>query len=163
MATYGTEAGDLMALLGVDDNRLALALGLRTGSRIRILHGSTSSTAAPAPRPTSDRRRSERLTPDQTRWAEAARLRPGFDVKVLDIGPRGVLIEAPTRLHIGSHAELTLFATDAATRLDLLGTVRRCQVSSLNPITYRGALEFQQPIDVQALLQPFLESSALSA
>jgi len=151
-----------MALLGVDETRMALTLGRRTGSRIRILHASTSSTATVAPRPTTERRRDDRLSPDQTRWAEAARLRPGFDVRVVDIGTRGVLIEAPTRLHIGTRVELTLFAADTPTRLELMGMVRRCHVSSLNPITYRGALEFSQPIEVQ-VLQPFLSAAALSA
>ena len=58
--------------------------------------------------------------------------------------------------------ELALFSSDSATRLDLMGVVRRCHVSSLNPLTYRGALEFQQPIEVLAL-QPFLAAEALTA
>lgn len=151
-----------MALLGIDESRFALALGHRTGSRIRILHGSTSSTAAAAPRRTTERRRAERLTPDQTAWAESARLRPGLDVRVVDIGVRGVLIEVTTRLHVGTRVELTLFAAETGMRLDLMGMVRRCHVSSLSPLTYRGALEFSQPIEVQTL-QPFLTAAALSA
>jgi hypothetical protein len=162
MSKVDNEAEYLMTLLGIDPSRTSLTLGRRTGTRIRILHGSTSSTAAQAPKPTSERRREPRLTPDQTRWAEAARLRPGVDVRVLDIGSRGVLIEAAQRLHIGVRVELTLFATDANTRLELMGVVRRCHVSSLSPITYRGALEFNQAIEVQAL-QPFLSTAALSA
>ena len=79
-------------------------------------------------------------------------------MRVLDIGSRGVLIEAPTRLHIGMRVELTLFATEANTRLDLMGVVRRCHVASLSPIAYRGALEFNQAIEVQAL-QPFLSTA----
>lgn len=162
MAGFDKEAEDLMALLGIDESRLALTLGHRTGSRIRILHGSTSSTVAAAPRHSTERRRAERLTPDQTPWAEAARLRPGLDVRVVDIGTRGVMIEAPTRLHIGTRVELTLFAAETGTRLDLMGMVRRCHVSSLSPLTYRGALEFSQAIEVQSL-QPFLTATALSA
>jgi hypothetical protein len=162
MAEVDKEVLDLTALLGIGGSTGTLTLGRRTGSRIRLLHGSTSSTAsAPAPN-TTERRRAERLAPDQTRWAEAARLRPGFDVRVIDIGPRGVLIEAPARLHIGLRVELALFASDAPTRLDLMGIVRRCHVSSLNPLTYRGALEFSQPIEVRAL-EPFLASAALTA
>jgi hypothetical protein len=162
MAGIDKEAADLMALLGVGESRMSLNLGRRTGSRIRLLHGSTSSTAAVAPRNTSERRRDVRLTPDQTRWAEAARLRPGFEVRVVDIGVRGVLIEAPTRLHIGSRVELTLLASDTPTRLEIMGIVRRCHVSSLSPLTYRGALEFHEPLEVQTL-QPFLATAALSA
>jgi hypothetical protein len=151
-----------MALLGIEGARPSLTLGRRTGSRIRILHGSTSSTAAAPPRNTSERRRDERLTPDQTRWAEAARLRPGFDVRIVDIGVSGVLLEAPTRLHIGSKVELTLFDSDTSKRLELGGIVRRCHVSSVSPLTYRGALEFHQQLDVQEL-RPFLSTAALSA
>ena len=162
MSKVDKEAEYLMALLGIDGTRPSLTLGRRTGTRIRILHGGTSSTAAPAPEPAADRRREPRLTPDQTRWAEAAKIRPGVDVRVLDIGSRGVLLEATSRLHIGLKVELTLFATDAKTRLDLLGIVRRCHVSSLSPITYQGALEFSQAIELSSL-QPFLATAALSA
>ena len=83
-------------------------------------------------------------------------------MRVLDIGSRGVLIEAPTRLHIGLRVELTLFEAEAKTRLELMGIVRRCHVASLSPIVYRGALEFSQAIEVQSL-RPFLSEAALSA
>jgi hypothetical protein len=162
MSKVDKEAEYLMALLGIDGSRPSLTLGRRTGTRIRILHGGTSTTTAPPAKPTADRRRDQRLTPDQTRWAEAAKLRPGVDVRVLDIGSRGVLIEAPSRLHVGVRVEITLYATDANTRLDLMGVVRRCHVSSLSPITYQGALEFNEAIEVKAL-QPFLNTAALSA
>ena len=161
MSEVDKEAAELIALLGLDNSRLSLALGRRTGSRIRILHGSSSSTAAPAPKHQGERRREARLAPEQTRWAEAAKLRPGFDVRVVDIGSRGVLIEAPTRLHIGVRVELSLFANETNNRLDLVAIVRRCHISNLSPLTYRGALEFHQTIEVQAL-EPFL-STALSA
>lgn len=162
MSKIDKEAEYLMALLGIDGSRPSLTLGRRTGTRIRILHGATSSTAAAAPKPTGERRREPRLTPDQTQWAEAAKIRPGVDVRVLDIGSRGVLLEATSRLHVGLKVELTLFATDANTRLDLMGIVRRCHVSSLSPITYQGALEFSQAIELKQL-QPFLATAALSA
>lgn len=156
------EALELFALLGVDPSRLAQPLGARIGSRIRLLHASTSATAAYAAKSTEERRREVRLSPDQTRWSDAARLRPGVDVRVVDIGSRGVLVEAPARLHIGTRVELALFTNDNAVRLDLLGTVRRCHVSNLSPLTYRGALEFSQPIELDQL-QPFLADQALSA
>jgi hypothetical protein len=43
-----------------------------------------------------------------------------------------------------------------------MGVVRRCHVSNLSPLTYRGALEFSQAIEVHTL-QPFLSPAALSA
>jgi hypothetical protein len=162
MPKAAKESEDLMSLLGIDGSNVALNLGRRTGTRIRILHGSTSSTAAVAPKHQGERRREERLPPEQTKWAEGAKLRPGFDVRIVDIGSRGVLIEAPTRLHIGVRVEITLFASDTATRLELMGVVRRCHISNLSPLTYRGALEFSQTVEVKAL-EPFLSPTALSA
>ena len=160
--TDGEEAQALFALLGVNPSRLTQPLGRRTGSRIRLLHSSTSATASYAPRTTEERRREARLSPDQTRVAESARLRPGFDIRIVDISARGVLIEAATRLHIGSRVELALFTSDTSMKLDMVATVRRCQISNLSPLTYRGALEFNQAIE-ERLLGPFLESEALSA
>ena len=160
--TAKEEALELFTLLGIDPERLSQPLGKRTGSRIRLLHGSSSATASYAPKNTEERRKTSRQSPDQTRVADGARLRPGFDVRIIDISPRGVLIEVPSRLHIGARAELALFLTDTAERLDLTGTVRRCHISNLNPLTYRGALEFTDAID-DRLLEPFVKVEALSA
>ena len=156
------EALELFAMLGVDPARLAQPLGKRTGSRIRLLHSSSSATASYAPKNTEERRRESRLTPDQTRVAETAKLRPGFDIRIVDISARGVLIEVPTRLHIGARVELALFTSDTSARLELLASVRRCHISNLTPLTYRGALEFNEPIEAK-LLDPFIEGTALSA
>lgn len=156
------EARELFAMLGVSPERMIQPLGSRTGSRIRLLHGGTSVTAAAAPKNTEERRREARLSPGETRWAETARLRPGVDVRVIDIGPRGVLIEAPIRLHIGTRVELALFTAETAVRLDLPGVVRRCHVANLSPLTYRGALEFAQALQ-QDQLEPFLSPEAISA
>jgi len=150
----------ILALLGLNPDRPSNTLGRRAGSRIRMLHGGTNNSAAP--RPTEDRRRAERLAPEQTKWADAARLRPGLDVRVVDIGTRGVLLETSVRLHIGQRMEITLQASDTGLRLDLAGTVRRCHIANLNPLTYRGALEFDTSIELQAL-EPFMASTALSA
>jgi hypothetical protein len=156
------EALELFAMLGVDPARLAQPLGKRTGSRIRLLHGSSSATGSFAPKNTEERRKESRRAPDKTRLAEAAKLRPGFDIRIVDISARGVLIEAPTRLHIGARVELALFVSDTSARLDLLASVRRCHISNLDPLTYRGALEFKEPIEPK-LLEPFMENTALSA
>jgi hypothetical protein len=83
-------------------------------------------------------------------------------VQVVDIAARGVLIEVPTRLHIGTRVELALFTSETGTRLDMVGTVRRCHISNLSPLTYRGALEFHEPIELQSL-EPFLKAEVLSA
>ena len=150
----------ILALLGLDSDRPSNSLGRRAGSRIRLLHGSTNSSAAA--RHNEERRREDRLAPEQTKWADAARLRPGLDVRVVDIGTRGVLLETSVRLHIGQRMEVVLQASDSGERLDLAGTVRRCHIASLSPLTYRGALEFDASIDLQAL-EPFMTAAALSA
>jgi hypothetical protein len=150
----------ILALLGLNPDRPANTLGRRAGSRIRLLHGSTNNSAAP--RPSEERRREERLAPDQTQWADAARLRPGMDVRVVDIGTRGVLVETTVRLHIGQRMEVGLLASETGRRLDLAGTVRRCHIANLSPLTYRGALEFDVSIELQTL-EPFMTPAALSA
>jgi hypothetical protein len=150
----------ILALLGLNPERPSNTLGRRAGSRIRLLHGSTNNSAAP--RPAEERRRAERLPPDQTKWSDAARLRPGLDVSVVDIGTRGVLVETNVRLHIGQRMEIALQSNDTGLRLELAGTVRRCHIANLNPLTYRGALEFDTSIELQAL-EPFMVPTALSA
>ncbi len=150
----------ILALLGLNPERPSNTLGRRAGSRIRLLHGGTNTSAAP--RPSQERRREERLAPGQTKWADAARLRPGIDVRVVDIGTRGVLLETTARLHIGQRMEVALLANDTGTRLDLAGTVRRCHIANLDPLTYRGALEFDVVIELQEL-EPFMTATALSA
>jgi hypothetical protein len=156
------EAQALFAMLGINPGRSTQPLGRRTGSRIRLLHSSTSATASYAPKTTEERRREVRVSPDQTRVADAAKLRPGFDIRIVDISARGVLVEVATRLHIGSRVELALFTSDTAMKLDMVATVRRCHISNLSPLTYRGALEFNQAIE-ERLLGPFLQGEALSA
>jgi len=149
----------ILALLGLNPDRPSNTLGRRAGSRIRLLHGSTNNAA---PRPNEERRREERLAPDQTKWADAARLRPGMDVRVIDIGTRGVLVETTVRLHIGQRMEIALTANDTGGQLNLAGTVRRCHIANLSPLTYRGALEFDVSIELRAL-EPFMAPAALSA
>jgi hypothetical protein len=150
---------NILALLGLNPDRPSNTLGRRAGSRIRLLHGSTNNAA---PRPNEERRREERLAPDQTKWADAARLRPGMDVRVVDIGTRGVLVETTVRLHIGQRMEIALTDNDTGGQLNLAGTVRRCHIANLSPLTYRGALEFDVSIELRAL-EPFMAPAALSA
>lgn len=149
-----------LALLGLNPDKPSATLGRRAGSRIRLLHASSGN--APAPRPAEDRRRSPRVTPDLTGIAEVARMRPGMDVRVVDIGPKGVLIESPVRLHIGLPVELVFVVMDTQMRLQMACLVRRCQVAGLDPIVYRGALEFERELPMEAL-QPFIAAEVRSA
>lgn len=149
-----------LALLGLNPDKPSTTLGRRAGSRIRLLHASSGN--APAPRPAEDRRQTLRVAPDKTALAEMARMRPGTDVRVVDIGPRGVLIESPVRLHIGLPVELVFTVQDTQARLQMAGLVRRCQVACLNPLVYRGALEFERELAMD-LLRPFISAEVRSA
>lgn len=137
----------------------AVTLGRRAGSRIRMLYGATG--AAPA-QPEGERRRDDRLTPMQTRWSEGARLRPGHEVRILNIGSRGALIEVATRLYVGTNAELSLVDADSQARLAVSGIIRRCHVACLDPLVFHGALEFDVPLE-RARLLPFLDVVGLTA
>lgn len=149
-----------LTLLGLNPDKPSATLGRRAGSRIRLLHASSGN--APAPRPAEDRRHTQRLSPDLTAISEMARMRPGTDVRVIDIGPKGVLIESPVRLHIGVPVELIFTVQDTQARLQMPGLVRRCQVASLSPLVYRGALEFERELAMD-LLRPFMAAEVLSA
>lgn len=84
-----------------------------------------------------------------------ARLPTGHDVRVMDISTTGVMIESPVRMHVGGRVVLSLASGNSETRLSVSGVVRRCQIVTLDPLTYGGALEFDKPIDA-ALLRPFV-------
>jgi hypothetical protein len=159
MAT-DTDGVNLLDLLGLNPNRPSTTLGRRAGSRIRLLHA--SSGIAPAPRPAENSRRFESHTPHEAHEDEAARVRPGNDVRVVDNGTRGVLIESPRQLNTGMRVEISIVVADTRDRVDLTGAVRRCHVSCLSPLTYHGAVEFESEIELR-MLEPFIAPSARTA
>ena len=126
-------------MAGVDKHILAL-LGLnpdRPSNTLGRRAGSRirllhGSTNNAAPRPNEERRREERL------------------------------VETTVRLHIGQRMEIALTDNDTGGQLNLAGTVRRCHIANLSPLTYRGALEFDVSIELRAL-EPFMTPAALSA
>ncbi len=91
-----------------------------------------------------DRRRSLRLPAREVRWS-AARLRPGRDVALVDIGDGGALVETPARLFPGTRVVLQLVAPGGA--VSVRGRVVRCEVAALDPaqgVRYRGAVSFDE-------------------
>lgn len=94
-----------------------------------------------------DRRCATRLRPDESRWKPEAVLRPGLAVRLIDIGPRGALIESAARLRPGRRAELQLAAHGTEQRELVTGRVERCHVSRLNPLLFRGAIAFEGCLD----------------
>ena len=98
-----------------------------------------------------ERRASPRRTRAECAWLVAARLRPGRDVRVLDLSTGGALVEAASRLMPG--APIVLHLVGVRGHHTIRGTVLRCYVSALDPLTgvrYRAALVFDQCFAVPA-------------
>lgn len=89
-----------------------------------------------------------RLAPESTGWNEDALLRPGLVVRVVNIGPLGALLESTARMRPGARTELHLTACEEGRRLVVGGRVGRCQISGLEPLTYRGAVEFDRMVEL---------------
>jgi hypothetical protein len=92
-----------------------------------------------------ERRASPRKTRAECAWLLAARLRPGRDVRVLDLSNGGALVEAAGRLMPG--APIVLHLVGVRSHHTIRGTVLRCYVSALDHSTgvwYRAALAFDQ-------------------
>jgi hypothetical protein len=92
-----------------------------------------------------ERRRSPRQDPSSVD-IEAARIRPGCPVTVVNVSATGVLVEALRRLLPGSRLEVQLHRPDG--RLLVSGSVVRCYVSHLLPasVSYRGAIKFDDEL-----------------
>jgi len=91
----------------------------------------------------SERRRAGRGAPDIAGWAGEAVLRPGLLVRIVNIGPFGALVESQARLRPGRRAELQLVTAGTDQKQIVPGTVERCQVSTLQPLSFRGAIAFE--------------------
>lgn len=94
-------------------------------------------------------RRERRLSPRRRRadcgWLVAARLRPGRDVRVLDLSSGGALVEASARLLPG--ASIVLHLAGVTSHHTIRGTVLRCWVAAIDRsagVRYRAALGFDQ-------------------
>ncbi|HXH06705.1 MAG TPA: PilZ domain-containing protein [Vicinamibacterales bacterium] len=101
-----------------------------------------------APAGAADRRQGVRRRPIETPWRHA-RVRPGRDVLLIDIGPGGALLEAACRLLPGATVVLQLLGNRGA-RL-VRGRVVRCEVGSIGPggeVRYRGAVKFAESVEV---------------
>lgn len=90
----------------------------------------------------SERRRCPRRAGPDVPWAEA-RVRPGRDVVVVDLGAGGARVEGPTRLMPGARVVLQLRAQERMVAVS--GQVVRCEVAVLDQqqgIRYLSALRF---------------------
>ena len=91
-----------------------------------------------------DRRRGRRAGPEE-HGLVSARVRPGYDVQVVDISGGGVLVEGNRRLMPGATVELQLQPEGGPVEV-VRGHVLRCCVSSLreSAVSYRGAIAFER-------------------
>lgn len=94
--------------------------------------------------PLTNRRADPRFT-----WPHAivtrATLRPGCDVRVIDLSAGGALVQASKPLRPGAKVHFQLATADRAWAL--VGRVLRCAVWLVDPhagVTYRGALQFEE-------------------
>lgn len=95
-----------------------------------------------------DRRTGRRRQPHETPWCEVALLRPGQEVRLVNLSSGGALLESPRRMRPGSAAELHLLAP--AGRCVLRARILRCSVAALEPLRYRGAIAFEDQLDLDA-------------
>ncbi len=92
-----------------------------------------------------ERRLSPRKRQADCAWLVAARLRPGRDVRVLDLSSGGALVEASVRLMPG--ASIVLHLVGVSGHHTIRGTVLRCYVAAIDRcagVRYRAALGFDQ-------------------
>lgn len=91
-----------------------------------------------------ERRRAPRAAGADLPDGLTGRIRPGHQVRVVDISRSGVLIDSARRLLPGSHVEVQLEAGEQ--RHACRARVVRCGVSTLQPqlVIYRAGLELDQ-------------------
>jgi hypothetical protein len=88
------------------------------------------------------------MPPERAAWSRVAVLRPGQEVRLLNISPQGALVESAARLRPGLRAELHL--TQGASRVAVRGRLERCEVVRLEPLVYRGAILFEECLALPA-------------
>jgi len=94
-----------------------------------------------------DRRAETRRRPHETPWLDVALLRPGQEVVVVNLSSHGALLESARRMRPGMRTELQLVGPRS--RCVLPARVLRCVVAQLEPLRYRGALAFEEPLAVE--------------
>ena len=91
-----------------------------------------------------DRRGAARLCHVEEHGIVSARVRPGYDVCLINVSTGGALVESPYRLLPGAAVQLQLDTPQRSAAVR--GRVLRCCVSSLRStsVCYRGAIAFDR-------------------
>ena len=86
-----------------------------------------------------------------------ARIRAGRELQVIDVSPHGALVEGDTRLLPGTHVDVHVVAS--AGRVLVRSRIIRAYVASVSSdlVLYRGALAFEQPVDLHTDASPATE------
>jgi hypothetical protein len=84
------------------------------------------------------------VPPDRTPWPAVALLRPGREVRLINVSCGGALIESGHRMHPGMRTELQL---SGVPRRVVGGRIERCRVTQLDPVRYEGAIVFDQTLE----------------
>ena len=94
----------------------------------------------------SDRRRAHRRQTFEQHGIEGARMRPGYEVVLVDVSAGGALVESDRRLLPGSLIELHLASSGRA--VSVRGRVIRCAVARLmaTGVWYQGAIKFDRDL-----------------
>ena len=150
----------LLALLGLHDDSAGATLGQRPSGRLRMI--GQSGGPPPIPPPSSDRRRAQRVTPREAGWSGEAMIRPGIEVRVIDIARSGALVESPVRLYIDARMDLHLRADDR-TRLVASGRVTRCAVAGLSPMRFQAGIAFDADVDVTIEIDESMEVTLVAS
>lgn len=94
-----------------------------------------------------ERRAVTRRAPSTYGYEFRGHLRPGTPVLVLDLSPRGALVESTCPCRPGALTELHLDTPDGRRRR-AAGAVARCWVASVTPLRFRAAVEFAGAVDL---------------
>jgi hypothetical protein len=97
----------------------------------------------------ANRRRHERIPAELTPWDRSALLRPGLDVRLVNLSRGGALVESGNRMNPGVRTELQL---RGARRRTVCGRIGRCYVTSLDPIRYHGAIAFDDGLEMSEVI-----------
>ena len=111
---------------------------------------------------TRERRRASRRQPHSSEPVSRVRVRAGRELDVLDISSVGVLVQGESRLLPGRHLDVHVVSCSGRTLVR--SRVVRSFVSSLSSdrVVYRGALAFEQPLQLAPALPDAEDASAAS-
>lgn len=135
---------------------IAVPYSVRLAARRNLLAKAHASEAVQQAARREERRAYERRAARDLHWLRSARFTPGRGVSLVDLSEGGALLDVDMPLKPG--ARLVLELEGDGGRLNVLLSVLRSHVAHLRGevMIYRGACEFQSPVDLATLVRPLL-------